>query len=78
MILLAKAAGYNSVFIDLEHSAFSITDVSQLCSASLLTEITPFVRVPHHCGDGYVQRILDVGAMGIVFPHIRTVGKSLL
>ncbi|KAI1392698.1 Pyruvate/Phosphoenolpyruvate kinase [Hypoxylon trugodes] len=72
IILLARAAGYDSVFIDLEHSVMSIEDASRLCSTSLLSGITPFVRVPYECGSGFVQRVLDGGAMGIVFPHIST------
>ncbi|TVY90687.1 2-keto-3-deoxy-L-rhamnonate aldolase [Lachnellula willkommii] len=76
IILLAKAAGYDSVFIDLEHSIFSIKDVSRLCSTSLLSGITPFVRVPYQCGNGFVQRVLDGGAMGVVFPHVSTVEEA--
>ncbi|KAE9382228.1 Pyruvate/Phosphoenolpyruvate kinase [Stipitochalara longipes BDJ] len=76
VIHLAKAAGYDSVFIDLEHSTFSIKNVSRLCSTALLSKITPFVRVPYRCGDGFVQRVLDGGAMGIVFPHISTVEEA--
>ncbi|KAH8700937.1 Pyruvate/Phosphoenolpyruvate kinase [Talaromyces proteolyticus] len=72
VILLAKAAGYDAVFIDLEHSVLSTQDASILCSSALLSKITPFVRVPYQCGQGFVQRVLDGGAMGIIFPHINT------
>jgi 2-keto-3-deoxy-L-rhamnonate aldolase RhmA len=74
LVILAKTAGYDTIFIDLEHSSLSISDASALCSASLLAGITPFVRVPYQCGNGYVQQVLDGGAMGIVFPHVSTVG----
>ncbi|USP82133.1 hypothetical protein yc1106_09407 [Curvularia clavata] len=67
---LAVNAGYHSLFIDLEHSNFSIQNASHLCLAGLRRGITPFVRVPYQCGNGFIQRILDGGAMGIVFPHI--------
>jgi len=77
VVLLAKATGYDSVFIDLEHSTISIKDASMLCTAALLSQITPFVRVPYQCGNGFVQRVLDGGAMGVVFPHINTVGMRL-
>ena len=76
LVILAKTAGYDILFIDLEHSAFSISDARILCSSSLLAGITPFVRVPYQCGNGYVQQVLDGGAMGIVFPHVSTVGTS--
>jgi 2-keto-3-deoxy-L-rhamnonate aldolase RhmA len=76
-VQLAKTAGYDSLFVDLEHSSFSISKAHTLCSTALSLGITPFVRVPYECGSGYVQRILDGGAMGIVFPHINTVGLFL-
>ncbi|RYN15663.1 hypothetical protein AA0112_g12619 [Alternaria arborescens] len=69
---IATNAGYHSLFIDLEHSALDIRDANRLCLAGLCNGITPFVRVPYQCGDGFVQRILDGGAMGVVFPHIHT------
>lgn len=73
---IAKAAGYDSLFIDLEHTAMTIKDANQLCITANSAGITPFVRVPHQCGNGFVQRVLDVGAMGIIVPHIHTVGRS--
>ena len=74
VVQIAKAAGFDSLFIDLEHSTLSVNDAGQLCTAGLLAGITPFVRVPHQCGNGFVQRVLDGGAMGVVFPHISTRG----
>lgn len=74
IILLAKSAGYDSVFIDLEHSTLSLSTASSLCITSLSSGITPFVRVPHQAGNGFVQRVLDNGAMGVIFPHIQNVG----
>ncbi|GJN86284.1 hypothetical protein PLIIFM63780_009863 [Purpureocillium lilacinum] len=67
---LAKNAGFDSLFIDLEHSTLSIDNASSLSCACLLIGLTPFVRVPHQCGNGYVQKVLDGGAMGVVFPHV--------
>ncbi|KIW55004.1 hypothetical protein PV05_07322 [Exophiala xenobiotica] len=76
VISLAKSAGYDTIFIDLEHSVFTERDSSRLCSAALLGGITPFVRVPYECGHGYIQRVLDGGAMGIVFPHISSADEA--
>ncbi|KAF2165443.1 hypothetical protein M409DRAFT_24292 [Zasmidium cellare ATCC 36951] len=73
VVHLAKGAGYDCLFIDLEHSTLSLLDASRLCSAGLMAQITPFVRVPWQCGNGFVGRVLDGGACGIVFPHISTV-----
>jgi 2-keto-3-deoxy-L-rhamnonate aldolase RhmA len=67
---LAKNAGYDSIFIDLEHSTLSIDDAGNISSAALSKGITPFVRVPYQCGNGFVQKVMDAGAMGVVFPHV--------
>ncbi|KAM0325171.1 hypothetical protein ACHAQA_007710 [Verticillium albo-atrum] len=70
VVQLAKNGGFDALFIDLEHSTLSIDDASQHCTAALQIGLTPFVRVPYQCGNGFVQRALDGGAMGVVFPHI--------
>ena len=72
----ARQAGYDSLFIDLEHSTLSLSDASLLCNSSLPLGVTPIVRVPYQCGDGFIQRVMDGGAMGVVFPHIRNKGTG--
>ena len=76
MVQLAANSGYDALFIDLEHSTLSLNDASLLCMAGLASSITPFVRVPYQCGDGFVQRVLDGGAMGVIFPHIHNKSKK--
>ncbi|KAH7138453.1 2,4-dihydroxyhept-2-ene-1,7-dioic acid aldolase-like protein [Dendryphion nanum] len=73
IVHIAKSAGYDSLFIDLEHTALTIKDVNQLCIVANSAGITPFVRVPHQCGDGLIQKVLDNGAMGVIVPHIHGV-----
>ncbi|VUC37097.1 unnamed protein product [Clonostachys rosea] len=70
VVQMARNAGFDSLFIDLEHGWLTLAEASNLCSVGHLSGITPFVRVPHQCGNGFVQRVLDGGAMGVVFPHI--------
>lgn len=72
--MIAKSAGYDSLFVELEHSTLSLGTASSICTAALSASITPFVRVPYQCGDGFIQRVLDGGAMGIIVPHIHTPG----
>lgn len=74
IVQIAKSAGYDSLFIDLEHTTLTIRDAGQLCLVANSAGITPFVRVPHECGLGFMQKVLDAGAMGIIVPHIHTVG----
>ena len=78
IVHIAKSAGYDSLFIDLEHTTLTIQNAGQLCITAISAGITPFVRVPHQCGYGFMQRVLDAGAMGIIVPHIHSVGKSTI
>lgn len=74
VVQLAKNAGFDSLFIDLEHSSLSVDDASKLSCAGLSLGVTPFVRVPHQCGNGLIQKVLDGGAMGVIFPHVQSAG----
>jgi len=70
---IAKTAGFDSLYVDMEHSSFSLESMSQVCIAALEVGITPFVRVP---GVGDVQRILDAGALGIIAPHVQSAAEA--
>lgn len=78
MVQLAKDCGFDALFVDLEHSTLSINDASNICIVCLHLGVTPFVRVPYQCGNGFVQKVMDGGAMGIVFPHIHGRGESAI
>ena len=62
-------AGLDFVMIDLEHAPLTISDVVHHVRAAQLTGISPFVRVRHN-NAADVGQILDVGAAGIMFPHV--------
>ncbi len=64
-----KTAGFDWLFIDMEHNAMDIDTATQIAVAGQDAGITPIVRVPgfeHHLA----ARALDCGAQGIVFPHV--------
>jgi len=64
-----KTAGYDFLFIDLEHGATSVETTYQICVAALDAGIAPLVRVPN--GElALGTRCLDAGALGIVVPHV--------
>jgi 2-keto-3-deoxy-L-rhamnonate aldolase RhmA len=68
---IAKASGFDWLFIDCEHNSMSVDAAAQISCASLAVGVTPIVRVPgyeHH----HASRALDNGAQGIVFPHVDT------
>ena len=48
---IAKTAGFNSIYVDLEHSSLSLDETGQICMAALEMGLAPFVRVPsQHAG----------------------------
>jgi len=73
--MLAKAAGYDWLFIDSEHGSISTQEISQICLAALPAGIAPIVRV---CGGAVDEgtRALDNGALGIVVPHVDTADEA--
>jgi hypothetical protein len=73
--VLAAASGHDWMFIDAEHGAFNIQEVTQLCIASLPTGVTPIVRVCAGAIDE-ATRALDNGALGIVVPHVDTAAEA--
>jgi 4-hydroxy-2-oxoheptanedioate aldolase len=70
-----KTAGFDWLFIDLEHGATAIETAASISVAALGVGIAPLVRVPHmQLSMG--TRCLDSGALGIVMPHVDTVEEA--
>jgi 2-keto-3-deoxy-L-rhamnonate aldolase RhmA len=72
---IAKTCGFDTLYVDLEHSMFSFDTCSQICLVALEAGVTPFVRVPAH-GPEYVSRALDGGALGVIAPHVRSAAEA--
>jgi len=70
---IARTAGFDSLYVDMEHSSFSLEATSQICMAALAAGVTPFVRVPNIA---MAPRVLDGGALGIIAPHVRSPGEA--
>lgn len=68
---IARSAGFDSLYIDVEHNSFSLDTVGQISMAALATGVTPFVRVPS-LEPAWIARALDAGALGVIAPHIRS------
>lgn len=70
-----RTAGYDWLFIDLEHGAMSLQTACQIAIAALDAGIAPLVRVPH--GElAMATRALDNGALGVVVPHVDSAGEA--
>ena len=74
--LLAKAAGYDWLFIDAEHGSISTQDAAGISLAALSTGVVPIVRI---CAGALDEgtRAIDNGALGLVIPHVDTVEQGL-
>lgn len=68
---LMKTAGFDFLFIDLEHGSTSVETAFTISVAALDAGISPIVRVPH-MDLKLATRCLDGGALGIVVPHVDT------
>src|ERR1700751_2257658 len=69
--MVAKAGGYDAIYVDMEHSPYSIETTATICAAALGLGVTPRVRVPSHEGHWWT-RVLDGGAQGVIVPHVNT------
>src|SRR5690606_11600352 len=79
------SSGLDFVIIDLEHSPYDVTRLegyllgmlnkSDIVKNGLQTRTVPFVRVPAAGREQLqfvIKQVLDLGAMGIVVPHVDT------
>ena len=67
--------GYDFAWIDAEHGCFGLPEIRELIRAADAAGVDSIVRVPNH-DVTFVQRVLDLGATGIMLPHIRTVAEG--
>lgn len=72
---IARTAGFDTLYVDLEHSSFSLETCGQICMAAVEAGIAPFVRVPANTPD-YISRVLEGGALGIIAPHVRSADEA--
>src|SRR3979409_418079 len=71
---IAKAmavAGFDWLFLDMEHGVMSLEACAQISTAALDAGIAPIARVPNG-KYAIATRALDNGALGIVMPHVDT------
>src|SRR5262249_56099022 len=72
---LAAPAGFDMIYVDLEHSTLTLEATGQICQAALSAGVTPMVRVPANTPE-YIQRVLDAGALGIIAPGVRSAEEA--
>ena len=64
-------AGFDWVLVDMEHYPMDVRDVHEAIAALAATPATPIVRIRWNV-EWLAKPVLDVGALGIVFPMIRS------
>jgi 2-keto-3-deoxy-L-rhamnonate aldolase RhmA len=72
---ILAACGFDFAFIDMEHNSMGVDTAAQLAVACDDAGVAPLVRVPGY--EHYLAtRLLDAGALGIVFPHVDTADQA--
>jgi 4-hydroxy-2-oxoheptanedioate aldolase len=66
---IAQAAGFDTLYVDLEHGALSFAEAGPICLTAREIGLAPFVRVPASRPE-HVKRALGAGALGVIAPHI--------
>jgi len=75
VVRIAKTAGFDTLYVDLEHSSFSIRTASQISIMALEAGIPALVRVPANTPE-YISRVLDGGALGVIAPGVRSAKEA--
>src|SRR5580700_10520457 len=70
--MVAKAGGYDALYVDMQHAPYSAETTSTICAAAIGIGITPLVRVPAHDNGQWMARVLDGGAQGVIVPDVGT------
>ena len=71
---LLSQVGLDFLVIETEHNGLDSAEVEHMLMAIKGTETIPIVRVPSH-DYVFIQRALDMGAMGILVPMLKTAAE---
>lgn len=72
---IAKTTGHDFIFIDMQHSLFSVETVGHIAQVALGCGISPLARVLG-VDDPMTPLLLDNGVTGIVFPDVGTADQA--
>lgn len=67
----AGYAGFDFVFLDTEHSALEISAIEPMILAARASGVAAIYRL-HHLDAPLIGRALDIGADGILVPHVKS------
>lgn len=75
IVRMASGAGYDLIWVDLEHSSMSIDCAAALAATATDLGMISWVRVPER-DYGVIGRLLDCGCGGIISPKIETAAEA--
>ena len=75
MAELMAHAGMDWLVIETEHNALDSAEIQHMLMAMNGSDTIPIVRVPSS-NPAFIQRALDMGAMGIMAPSVRTADEA--
>jgi 2-keto-3-deoxy-L-rhamnonate aldolase RhmA len=68
----AADAGFDFVWIEMQHSPLTYSEVARMIWACRDAPAIPFIRVPS-ATEGDIQKATDVGALGVIVPMVDSV-----
>lgn len=72
---LMSHSGFDFIVIEMEHNGVDMAEVQHMLMAINGTDAIPIVRLPSD-DQVFVQRSLDIGALGILVPLLRTAEQA--
>ena len=72
---IAKTTGHDFIFIDMQHSLYSVETIGHIAQVALAIGVTPMVRV-RSVDDPDTSVLLDNGVTGIVFPDVNNADEA--
>jgi 4-hydroxy-2-oxoheptanedioate aldolase len=68
-------SGFDYMWIEMQHSPLTYSDVAKMIWSCRGSSAMPFIRVPD-ATEGDIQKATDIGALGIIVPTVDTVEKA--
>jgi 2-keto-3-deoxy-L-rhamnonate aldolase RhmA len=72
---IAKTTGHDFIFIDMQHSLYTVETIGHIAQVALAIGVTPMVRV-RGVDDPDTSVLLDNGVTGIVFPDVNSAAEA--
>jgi len=68
-------AGFDFLWIEMQHSPLTYSEVATMIKACKGAKAIPFIRVPD-ATEGDIQKATDIGALGVIVPMVESVSEA--